>query len=355
MRAVAGDNTFGALVAYDGVTGRFTFDTAFIAETAIGIEASATGANDLATILGWLNPDAILVDGALSQTAVAAVIRADGISNNYGSFTFTPRLTSLARHIEVASWNAGKNVAYQYHLPITSAAAASAISAALIGFAGTALTYAPLASEYPEILPMAALAATQYDQRDSVINYMFKQVGGLAPSVTSDVDADTFDALRVNYYGLTQTAGQRLSFYQRGVLCGPPSAPLDMNTYANEQWLKDHAGAGIMSLLLSTGRVPANATGRGQILAVLQDTIDLALVNGTISVGKPLNAAQQAFVTSRTGDPLAWRQLQALGYWVDAQIISEVIGGVTTFKALYTLLYSKDDAIRAVEGTHSLV
>jgi len=74
-----------------------------------------------------------------------------------------------------------------------------------------------------------------------------------------------------------------------------------------------------------------------------------------MSVGKPLDATQRAFVTSRTGDPLAWRQLQALGYWVDARIASEVIGGVTTFKVIYTLLYSMDDAIRAVEGTHPLV
>lgn len=353
IRAVVGDNTSAALVTYDAVGQRFVFDTAFISDVTIGIEASASGVNDLAAALGWTSADAILTDGVLAQTPVAAFTRAENISNNFGSVLFLSTLT-ITDHATLASLNASRNVMYQYQVP-TSAANAATWSAALIGFAGTGITLSPLAAEYPEVLPMAILASVDYSRRDSVVNFQFKQAGGLTPSVTTDAAADTYDALRVNYYGQTQTAGQKLAFYQRGVLCGGAGAALDMNVYGNEQWLKDHAGAGLMSLLLSTGRVPANASGRGQILAVLQDTINLALFNGTISVGKTLNADQKAFVTSRTGDPLAWLQLQSLGYWVDAQIVAEVVGGVTSYKAVYTLLYSKDDAIRFVDGIHALV
>jgi hypothetical protein len=164
------------------------------------------------------------------------------------------------------------------------------------------------------------------------------------------------DALRVNYYGRTQTAGQVLEFYQRGLLMGPQSAPLDMNVYANEQWLKDAIGASLMSLLLSSNRVPANAAGRGMILAVVQEGIDSALNNGTISVGKSLTQAQKLFVTQQTNDALAWHQVQDVGYWVDATIVPYVgPGGTQEYKAVYSLIYSKDDAVRLVEGTHSLV
>jgi hypothetical protein len=188
------------------------------------------------------------------------------------------------------------------------------------------------------------------------VNYMFKQAGGLTPSVTTGTLADTLDPLRVNYYGRTQTAGQFLDFYQRGLLCGGAAAAVDMNVYANEQWLKDKIGSDMLALLLSSGRVPANETGRGQILATVQDGIDAALFNGTISVGKPLTTAGKVFITTQTGDPLAWHQVQNIGYWVDAQIVSYVGPGDTTeWKAVYTLIYSKDDAIRFVDGTHALV
>jgi hypothetical protein len=40
---------------------------------------------------------------------------------------------------------------------------------------------------------------------------------------------------------------------------GLATDPVDMNVYANEIWLKDAAGAAILSLLLSLGKVSANA------------------------------------------------------------------------------------------------
>lgn len=354
IRAVAGSNTAAATVTYDAVNQRFVFSTNFVADVVMSVDVSGSGNNDLATALGWVGADAILIAGTLAQTPSDAFLRAENLTNSFGAFTFATSLTT-AQHAELAALNAGRNVQYLYLAPV-SAANAETVSAALIGFAGTGLTLSPIAGQFPEFLPAAIAAATDYAQRDATQNYMFKQQGGLTPSVTSGADADTYDALRVNYYGRTQTAGQFLDFYQRGLLCGSAGAPVDMNVYVNEMWLKDHVGAAIMSLLLSTGRVPANASGRGQILAVVQDSIDLALFNGTISVARTLTAAQKGFITSRTGDPLAWNQVQTAGYWVDAQIVPYTgPGGTTEYKAVYTLIYAKDDAIRAVEGFHNLV
>lgn len=274
-------------------------------------------------------------------------------NNNFGSFCFIPTLT-LAQVEEAADWVNAQNVRYMFSSKV-SAADSAAWSAALIGLAGVALTLDEVVEEYHELVPMTILAATNYAKRNSVQNYMFQQFP-LTPTVTTTTLSNTYDGLRVNYYGRTQTAGQNIDFYQRGVLMGGATAPTDMNTFANEMWLKDHAGAALMSLLLSMGQVSANDGGRAQVLAVLQASIDAALFNGTISVGKPLNTTQKLYIANMTGDDLAWHQVQSIGYWVDAVLESYVTtDGRTEWKCSYTLIYSKNDAIRSVDGTHVLI
>lgn len=160
------------------------------------------------------------------------------------------------------------------------------------------------------------------------------------------------DSLRVNYYGRTQQAGQLIDFYQRGVLQGSVQ---DTNIYANEMWLKDRAGADIMTLLLALPKISANDTGRSQVLGCLRNVIDMALTNGTISINKPLNYTQKTFITTITGDDTAWVQVQSQGYWLDAQIQEYTVDDRVEYKIVYLLVYAKDDVIRKVEGTHSLI
>ena len=227
------------------------------------------------------------------------------------------------------------------------------ISNAATGSGSETLTIYP--NQYPEMLPMAIFASTNYEAVNAVQNYEFQISAGLIPTVTTDTAANSMDADSINYYGQTQTAGQLLSFYQQGVLLGIATDPLDMNTYANEIWLKDAAGAALMSLFLALAQVPANKQGALQITTVLQSVIDLALLNGTISVGKPLNTTQQQYIGQITGDPTAWHQVQNSGYWLN--VVIQVIPNVTPirYQAVYTLIYSKDDIIRNVVGTHDLI
>lgn len=220
------------------------------------------------------------------------------------------------------------------------------------GTVTTSLTFFNL--QFPEMLPMMIEAATNYQGINSVQNYEFQQVAGLTPSVADDSDADAYDALRINYYGVTQTAGQQIAFYQTGVLMGIGTNIQDMNAYVNEIWLKDAAGAAIMTLLLSLLQLPANNQGITQLSGVLQSVINQALNNGTISVGKTLSATQQMFITSATGDPLAWYQVQNSGYWFNV-VITPVGSNPVRYEATYTLIYSKDDVIRKVNGVHTLI
>ncbi len=68
-------------------------------------------------------------------------------------------------------------------------------------------------------------------------------------------------------------------------------------------------------------------------------------------MGKTLTTLQQAFITQETNDPLAWYQVQNNGYWLDVVIV--LVGN--EYQATYTLIYSKDDVIRKVNGIHTLI
>ena len=362
IRSETGTQWTAATVTYDATRSSFDFVGGSAVVAVVSVAAPGSGTN-ISHIIGWL-PEAIngaggaiWSNGKLAETITEVLTASTELSNNFGSFLFQPSLT-LDQIIEAATWNSAidQNVLFQYMVPVT-AANASSYSAALINFAGVGLTLTStaVANEYQEQMPMEILAATNYDAVNSVQNYMFYQFNR-TPTVLTTVDSNFYDNLRINYYGRTQQAGRFLDFYQRGVLTGLAVNPVDMNVYANEQWLKDAAGVIIMQLLLALSKVSANTQGRIQILTVLQAAIDQALANGSISVGKILNDVQKLYISNITNDPNAWYQVQNIGYWLNCTIESFITSDSRVeFKATYTLVYSKDDVIRKVEGTHNLI
>lgn len=315
---------------------------------------TSTAAQDVATIAG-LNfaSSAINITGIDPQTPVDAVNAAANVTNNYGSFAFVPML-DLAEVQAVAAANETENVKFMFLQRVTQANAA-AWSAALMGYASIGLVL-DSAGEFPDMMPITIMAATNYNRRNSSMNYMYRTFSGMSATVSDGGISDAMDALRVNYYGATSTAGQAILFFQRGTLMGTGAAPTDMNVHANEQWLKDYAGSRIMSLQLSVGRIPANDQGRAMIGNILQEVIDAALYNGVISVGKTLTAVQKAYIGQLTGKELSWLQVQNSGF-----VLSVVIepytttSGATEYQARYELIYSKDDVVRRVEASHILI
>ena len=66
------------------------------------------------------------------------------------------------------------------------------------GSAIEALTFNTV--QFPEQLPTMIEASTDYTGINTVQNYMFQQATGLTPTVNTDSDANTYDAVAVNYY-----------------------------------------------------------------------------------------------------------------------------------------------------------
>lgn len=354
IRVLTGSQFASADVTYNEARNRFEIVSGETGPARISITAAAT--NDASALLG-LNTESegvVFINGSSAQSVTDLLTRSSEISNNFGSFAFVNTLNQQ-QILEAATWNDTQNVLYQYHVGVLPSDSQT-LSQSLIDLSGTGITLLnPGLDEFPELLPSAILASTDFERRAGVQNYMFNSAS-LTPSVTTNADADLYDRQRVNYYGETQTAGQLRRFYQRGVLTGTSTDPLDMNVFANEQWIKDDAAANILSLLLGQPVVSANQNGRGQLLSVIQGTINRALFNGAISVGNPINDQQRIFITEQTGDPLAWQQVQTSGYWVDASIASfTTTDSRTEYRADYQIIYTKDDAIRKVEGTHTLI
>ena len=355
-----------ATVTYNATTNSFDFVGGDAVDATISVQV-AGGGDDItgSGLLGWLpaatfstsgtvTSGAIYSNGSAVETITDVLTASSDYSNDFGSFLFLTDLSlTIAEVVEAAQWNELQNVMYMFTVAVTSALASTwaDVTSGVGAISGVALTVSDTSGEYPEQMPMMIEAATNYNASNAVQNYMFQQFSGITPSVTTNAQSTVFDAIYVNYYGATQTAGQTLSFYQRGFLQGASIATniIGMNTYVNEIWLKDAAGVALLNLLIGLTRVPANEQGRSQILGALQDVIDLALLNGTISVGKTLTSQQKAFITAETGDDKAWYQVQNSGYWIDCIVIPQ------DSEATYTIIYSKDDVIRKVIGTHSLI
>lgn len=342
-----------ATVTFDALRGSFQ-----LVGGATGVAnvsaTDGTGGTPVGNLIGWVQgPFLIYSDGALAQSAVQAFVASASADNNFGSFLYMDTLAD-SDVIDIATQNQIYNVMFMFLLAVVDQTAANTAVGNISDISGTGITLAPLSTEYPEQFPMMILAATDYTTTNSVQNYMF-QVSNLTPSVMDDLTADIYDAIKVNYYGVTQTAGTMLAFYQRGGMMGLPSTPTTMNVYANEIWLKDAMQAALMTLLLAQARIPANDQGQSQILAVLQSVIEEATDNGTISANKTLTPSQIAFITSTTGDNTAWYQVQTIGYWVNCVIVPYTVGPDTFYKAEYTLIYSKDDVINLITGQQVLI
>lgn len=351
VRSGPGGSYTTATVNWDASGNRFVLIASGGAQNATISVSNTSSGTQLAPLLAWLDSTATWVDGVLAQEPVDAVLKGTAISNNFGSFAFIPSI-SLSQIQAVGEWNDAQNVAYLYSVRV-SAANASSWSTTLRNISGICLTLESPASavnEFPELLVMSQLAATDYTRRNSTVNYMFLQ-DNLTASVSTDADANTYDNLRVNYYGQTQQAGNNIAFYQRGVMMGLATDPLDINTYVNEMWFKDAITVELLNLLLAMPKISANTTGQSLLQASVVGIVEQALFNGTISVGKTLTTTQQAYITQLTGDEDAWRQVQSQGYWFN--IVIQPVG--LEYHAIYTLIYSKDDAVRKVTGSNILI
>lgn len=338
-----------ATVTYSATDSAFILEGGIIADSQIGYASAAASGTDISAMLKWDEANTpFLSSGIAAETPVECLIRTMAVSDNCGSFAFIDALTT-EQISAAAAWNHAKNVEFIYSVAVSDANYV-AIASAVKDYDGCALTYSVDGLSY--FMPMAIMAGTNYDVSNGTVIYMFKQFSNETATVTNDILATTLDTIRVNYYGQTQSSGQNKSFYQRGYLQG---SIVDMGVYANEVWLKSEIRALSLSLLLNKNKIPANRAGEALFRTALQPIIDSALDNGAILASKTLTIEQRAIVLDITNDEDAYQTVEQNGYWLKVETIQANVNGVTDYHLKYTLVYSKGDAIRKIEGLDILL
>lgn len=348
-----------AVVQYNTNTNQFILTGSTAGSGSITCKVDGSG--DVSVLLGWTTSGTVNIPGQPKDSPQQAVAKSAAISTNFGSFLYSPQLatdsTGVAAITDVASWNSAQNNKYMFLLPVVQSDV-PAIYAACKGYGGMGVTVksATMTFDYCDQCPAEILASTDYTAPNGVQGYMYYQFDTRNPTVSDDTVADLMDHNRANYVGVTETAGQMIAFYQRGVLMGGPTDAVDMNIYANEMWFKDYIGTQIMTMQLALPILAGNDDGRAKLMGILQDCCSVAKGNGTISPGKTLTTIQKQYITQITDNPDAWRQVQDLGSYYDIYFTTEVTtDGRTEYVANYTLVYSKSDQIRKVNGSNVLI
>lgn len=356
IRADANPMLTTATVTYESNRGVFILRGA-TATPGATLSMITGGGADASASVGWSTGLQIEAAGVAAQTPDVAFQNSAAADDNFGSFVFSGAvLPTDPQHITVAAANHALNNKFIYCVPATSANVAT-LAPSLIGYSGTALTVCPVGSttDHAETVPAEILAAIKWERPGASQNFMYYRFGNRTFTADTDAVATSYDNLRANYIGRTQTAGQKISFFQTGFLMGDATAATDMAVYVGEMWLKDALSSEILGGFLALPSMPANNDGRITLLSLMQGPLDQALINGVVSVGKNLDNTQKAYITQVTASPDAWRQIESKGYWVDAVVRSEVVAGTTRYYADYILVYGKNDQLRRVTGSDILI
>lgn len=278
------------------------------------------------------------------------------ISNNFATFMFASNSTEddTTKSVQTAEWLKSHPSEFMFVVRVKSNNYSS-FSSALANYDGVSLELGENTEEtglYNPILPMAITATTDYNKENGTVNYMYTQDSNMKVVVDDDENANTYDNLKINYYGRTQQAGQKLAFYQNGVLQGNFQ---DQNVFVNEIWLKDALTTKFFNYMLLTPNWYANQSGQAIGQGLIADVIERAKLNGTITTEKEMSEEDKVYIYNITSDENAWRQIYQEGYYLITSISKEQVNNQDTYQFNYTLLYSKGDSIKKVEGYNILI
>lgn len=292
--------------------------------------------------------------GATAETIDKVFTRSYQTNNNFATFVFLG-LTDSTEIATLAGYVA-QNYPSEFMMvvPVTSSNYTT-IQSATANINGVSLELCGDTEDtgkFNFVMPMSITATTDYNKENGTVNYMYMQDNNMAVVVDDDNSAKTYDQVKVNYYGRTQQAGQKLAFYQNGVLQGNYQ---DQNIYVNEIWLKDALSTKFLNYMLLTSNWYANKSGQAIGQGLVVDIIDRAKLNGTITTEKEISEADKVYIYNVTADENAWRQIYELGYYLITSISKETINNQETYQFNYTLLYSKGDSIKKVEGQNILI
>ena len=340
----------GATVEYstDLNGGRFVLSAA---NSEDGSFSAATG--DVAELLGWS-----AATGVINSSGTAVISLGEnldlivGANDNFYTFAFVNAL-ELDDAAEVSQWNSARNCDFFYVCQIPSAAVNyTDFQTELSNDTGTLLVY-DTTNESQFIIPMAAIAAIDFNEEHAVIDLMFQGAEGFTPNNLADKIGgvprwQVLDNLNINYYAATQYAGTPLAFFQNGVLQGDVASA---SVYLGAIWLKASIISKCMEVFRLNNAIYANKADAAKLAAACSTIWDKAVKNGSILAGKALSDSEKAAIAQLTGDSSAWSTIESQGFIFQYEVRTKTDTGQKYF--WYRLVYAGTDTIHSVEGTNT--
>ena len=300
----------GVTVTYSSLTGAFQINS-----PATGAAETITYASGTIADLMNFTEDAgaVISQGSdvLTQSANMNAIKAQ--SQNWVCFTTLYTATD-DEHLGLAQWASNQGIDYLYvgwtddpRLLVQGGTAdiASQIEAAEYGANNLVYDNVNVAA-----FVLGCAASINWERFQGVINFAFKHIDGLAPTVTDETTAALLDAKGVSYIGKFATRNDNFTFFYQGKMNGKFGY---IDTFINTIWLKNVMQVSVMNGLTNAGRVPYNDRGYSLIRAWLQDPVNRAVNNGVIDPGVVLSESQKAQIYNETGKDLT-TELWTQGY-----------------------------------------
>ena len=295
----------------------------------------------------------------------------DKSTNQFGSFTFLPPADSSTesnasvtssfieelRYVAEANDKLDTKYLFVVNQPArdgVSYTTAMANSEMFSEFAGVCFVYG--ATDVSAYMPMAILASTNYTS-GQVVNFMFKQFSNEVPTVHDQKTYSDFNQHLVNFYGRTQSNGETLDFFQRGI----NTDGNDTAIYCNEMWFKAACETALLDMLVAAERIPADANGVASVKTTVAEVCSVASSNGTFmqkTVDSRGRKTVREIVTQSGGEEQdvdgIITDVEAKGYSIYAYLSEKAdkdkLGKTSEKIIVYYVFYGTADSIRFIKG-----
>lgn len=295
------------------------------------------------------------------ESAKDALVRIDKSDNAFGSFTFLSSGTKTFSETEVkaaVAYNTGLSSRYLSSVAVKKDGMnARSMVNKKSGYAPDGTVGCAFAQSYDGLsayMPMAIMAATDYDNGGEATCHMYKQFPGEVPTVFSDDDYTRLSSNFVNFYGQTQTNGKKINFYQRGF----NTDGTDTAIYCNEVWFKSRCITRLMNMFMDRERVPANNEGLAMVAYEVGEVCGLATRNGSF-MPKEVSGSSASIIrsiVSKAGESASLadeieKAIANVGYYVWTYLYQDS----GEYKIGYYVFYGTADSVRFVKGDDLLV
>lgn len=355
VTASANGNIVTIIAINPGINGNsiaLSSNTGAISASGTTLQNGNDGGSQLADLLGLSSAtNVILSEGKDADTLTEELNNMMNVDNNFMTFAFlNPSDISQDQAVEVATWTEQQNGSVLFIVQPPTASQWAEYQAALASYSFVWIQY-DAANENKYLMPMMAGACINFEQQNSLINFMYQTYPNFTPDNVMTVSGgmnlyQSLDAAYVNYYASTQQGRQKTSFLQDGLLQGSPTST---TVAVGAWWLKSQIETTALTVFVLNDAIYANQQGVAKVQAALLDVWTSAKNNGAIQVGKFLTSDEKASISAITGNDSDWQIVQSQGYIFTFSINTNP-NGTRSFS--YRLIYAAADTINSIEGTH---